>query len=85
MIRNLKLLVCVVLGALTWSCSDWLKVSSEDRIMENDLFRTPRGFMTALNGIYIDLLNSSMYGKTLTWGMTDILAQYYTYREKDHR
>ena len=49
MIRKLKLLVCVVLGALTLSCSDWLKVSSEDRIMENDLFRTPRGFMTALN------------------------------------
>ena len=46
MIRKLKLLVCVVLGALTLSCSDWLKVSSEDRIMENDLFRTPRGFMT---------------------------------------
>ena len=84
MIRKLKLLVCVVLGTLTLSCSDWLKVSSEDRIMENDLFRTPRGFMTALNGIYIDLLNSSMYGKTLTWGMTDILAQYYTCREKDH-
>ena len=84
MIRKLKLLVCVVLGGLTLSCSDWLKVSSEDRIMENDLFRTPRGFMTALNGIYIDLLNSSMYGKTLTWGMADILAQYYTCREKDH-
>lgn len=84
MIRKLKLLVCVVLGALTLSCSDWLKVSSEDRIMENDLFRTTRGFMTALNGIYIDLLNSSLYGKTLTWGMADILAQYYTCREKDH-
>ena len=52
--------------------------------MENDLFRTTRGFMTALNGIYIDLLNSSLYGKTLTWGMSDILAQYYTCREKDH-
>ena len=46
MIRKLKFLVYVVLGALTLSCSDWLKVSSEDRIMENDLFRTPRGFMT---------------------------------------
>ena len=84
MIRKLKFLVYVVLGALTLSCSDWLKVSSEDRIMENDLFRTTRGFMTALNGIYIDLLNSSLYGKTLTWGMSDILAQYYTCREKDH-
>ena len=64
MIRKLKFLVYVVLGALTLSCSDWLKVSSEDRIMENDLFRTTRGFMTALNGFYIDLLNSSQYGKT---------------------
>ena len=51
MIRRLKLLFCVVLGFLTMSCSDWLKVSSEDRIMENDLFRTSRGFMTSLNGI----------------------------------
>ena len=84
MIRKLKFLVYVVLGALTLSCSDWLKVSSEDRIMENDLFRTSHGFMTSLNGIYIDLLNSSLYGKTLTWGMPDILAQYYTCREKDH-
>ncbi len=84
MIRKLKLLLCVVLGTLTLSCSDWLKVSSEDRIMENDLFRTSRGFMTALNGVYIDLLNSSLYGKTLTWGMADVLAQYYTCREKDH-
>lgn len=84
MIRRLKLLFCAVLGTLAMSCSDWLKVSSEDRIMENDLFRTPHGFMTSLNGIYIDLLNTSLYGKTLTWGMPDILAQYYTCREKDH-
>ena len=84
MIRRLKLLFCAVLGTLAMSCSDWLKVSSEDRIMENDLFRTSHGFMTSLNGIYIDLLNSSLYGKTLTWGMPDILAQYYTCREKDH-
>lgn len=67
MIRRLKLLFCAVLGTLAMSCSDWLKVSSEDRIMENDLFRTSHGFMTSLNGIYIDLLNSSLYGKTLTW------------------
>ena len=84
MIRRLKLLFCAALFTLMVSCSDWLKVSSEDRIMENDLFRTSHGFMTALNGIYIDLLNTSLYGKTLTWGMTDILAQYYTCREKDH-
>lgn len=84
MTRKLKLLFCVVLCTFTLSCSDWLKVSSEDRIMENDLFRTPRGFMTSLNGIYIGLLNTSLYGKTLTWGMADILAQYYTCREKDH-
>ena len=76
MIRRLKLLFCAVLGTLAMSCSDWLNVSSEDRIMENDLFRTSHGFMTSLNGIYIDLLNSSLYGKTLTWGMPDILAQY---------
>ena len=38
MIRRLKLLFCAALFTLMVSCSDWLKVSSEDRIMENDLF-----------------------------------------------
>ena len=34
------------------SCDSWLDLGSEDRIMENTLFSSQAGFMTALNGVY---------------------------------
>lgn len=69
------LLAVFLLGST--SCKEWLKVDSEDRIMEDALFTTESGFYTALNGIYIDLLNSNLYGQTLTVSTFDVLAQYY--------
>ncbi len=66
------------------SCSNWLDIGSEDRIMEKDLFSTKDGFLTALNGIYIDLLDNSLYGSTLTYGTMDVLAQYYDCSEEEH-
>ncbi len=67
-----------------FSCSNWLDIGSEDRIMEKDLFSTKDGFLTALNGVYIELLDNSLYGSTLTWGAADILAQYYDCSDEDH-
>ncbi len=66
------------------SCSNWLDIGSEDRIMEKDLFGTKEGFLTALNGIYVDLLDYSLYGSTLTYGTMDILAQYYDCSDDEH-
>lgn len=66
------------------SCSNWLDVGSEDRIMEKDLYSTKDGFLTALNGVYVDLLDNSLYGSTLTYGTMDILAQYYDCSEDEH-
>ena len=66
------------------SCSNWLDLGSEDRIMEKDLFSTKDGFYTALNGIYVELLDQSLYGSTLTYGTMDILAQYYDCSDVDH-
>lgn len=57
------------------SCTDWLEVKMEDGIMENTLFSTNEGYMTALNGVYTELNN--IYGSTLSMGMIDIMAQYY--------
>ena len=73
---KLALLLIIPLLCCT-SCEEWLKVDSEDRIMEDALYSNENGFRTALNGIYIDLLNSSLYGQTLTTTTFDVLAQYY--------
>lgn len=73
---KLALLLAVLLLGTT-SCKEWLKVNSEDRIMEDAMFTSESGFYTALNGVYIDLLNSNLYGQTLTASTFDVLAQYY--------
>ena len=75
--NKLKYLTMIVLVTTVVSCDRWLDLGSEDRIMENTLFSSQAGFMTALNGVYIELLNSSLYGGTLSYKTFDILAQYY--------
>ena len=75
--NKLKYLTMIVLVTTVVSCDSWLDLGSEDRIMENTLFSSQAGFMTALNGVYIELLNSSLYGGTLSYKTFDILAQYY--------
>lgn len=73
-----KLKFAAILSAMLTgspSCSEWLDVGSPDRIMENTLFKTKEGFVSALNGVYIDML--SLYGGVLTSGAFDIMAQYF--------
>lgn len=85
--KRMKRMKCILLFLFCCSilsCSDWLKVSSEDRIMEGNLYSSPEGFMTALNGIYIDLMNNSLYGQTLVYGTFDVMAQYYNCRKQNH-
>ena len=56
----------------TSSCKEWLRTDSEDRIMEDALFSNEAGFYTALNGVYIGLLNTNLYGQKLTTSTFDI-------------
>ena len=60
-----------------YSCESWLNVTPSDRLSEEMLFNDREGFVKALNGVYIELLNSSLYGGTLSYKTFDILAQYY--------
>ena len=51
--NKLKYITMIVLVSTVVSCDSWLDLGSEDRIMENTLFSSQTGFMTALNGVYI--------------------------------
>ena len=75
--NKLKYITMIVLVSTVVSCDSWLDLGSENRIMENTLFSSQTGFMTALNGVYIELLNASLYGGTLSYKTFDVLAQYY--------
>lgn len=66
---------CLLLFAA--SCSDWLDVNPKSHVKEEELFSTEQGFKEALTGIYMAMCNISLYGKQLTYGFVDILAQRY--------
>ncbi len=68
------LLLC--LGTLS-SCSDWLDVTPKTNTKEEDLFKNEQGFKEALTGIYIIMSGPTLYGREMTYGFIDQLAQRY--------
>lgn len=73
-----RFIYCIICLALSFSaCDDWLDVSPKTNIQEEDLFDKEQGFKEALTGIYIKMCDQNLYGKQLTYGFMDILAQRY--------
>ena len=57
------------------SCSDWLDVAPNTDLPAKELFTTENGFKNALAGLYISMTDENTYGKNLTFGLMDQLAQ----------
>lgn len=75
MTRNTFLLF--LSGLLCVACNDWLNVKPLDKMTEEQLYRTKKGYETALNGLYLNLADPSLYGENLSCGFTDVLGQLY--------
>lgn len=77
-IKYIKTTACaVVLLSVFPGCNSWLDVKPIDKVLEEQLYQTETGFKEALNGIYIELNQSSLYGGELMFNMVEILAQRY--------
>ena len=61
----------------TTSCESWIAVEPTDRLSEDKVFSTQKGFLQSLNGVYAEMNNSSVYGGNLSAGIIDVMAQYY--------
>lgn len=59
------------------SCDDWLDVKPYDKISENELMKSEEGYQKMLNGIYIDLNDEALYGKTLSVEMLEVMGGAY--------
>ena len=59
-------------------CNDWLDVSPRSQIEGDKLFKTEEGFKQALNGVYIKLGQSSLYGEQTSMYIPETLAQMWT-------
>ncbi len=70
-------LIITLFGLFQISCTNWLDITPENQIAENDLFETGLGYETALNGIYQQLSEGDLYGQQLTWGFLSAMSQNY--------
>ena len=71
-----------VLSIALWSltgCTDWLDVQPVDQVAEEQMFTSEEGFRQGLNGVYVELCSSSLYGGDLLTGTVEVLAQRYKF------
>lgn len=61
------------------ACSDWLDVAPSTEKDRDDLIETEDGFKQMLYGTYINMINPSLYGHQLTYGMFEGLARNYVW------
>lgn len=67
--------IILISGMMMTSCDDFLDVRPGSQKVESDLYSTPQGFEDAIYGVYGSMQITSLYGKEMTWGLTDIMAQ----------
>lgn len=75
-------IVCAALIAfhisLLTACDDYLDVKPTTELDRNELFKSERGYVDALTGVYAQMAASNMYGRDLSIFIPDALAGYYS-------
>lgn len=80
----INIVVILLFTSLITSCNDWLNQTPFDKIPGDELYTTEAGAEEALNGLYLGLVNRSLYGGELTVGLIEALPEHY-YIPTSHR
>ena len=67
----------IIIACCFTSCSKWLDVKPQSEVSQDVLFSTQEGFEEALNGVYSRCSQADSYGRDVTCGFLDVLAQNY--------
>lgn len=72
-----KLITILAVLTLTATSCSWLDITPEDTVIEEELFEEADGFHNAINGLYNTMSGSDLYGRELSYGFVEVLAQNY--------
>lgn len=76
-IKKYNILIVAVLASLFTACESYLDVEPKGTADENKMFSNFNGFRDAMYGAYSSIAKSELYGKNLSYGFVDELAQLY--------
>ncbi|MBS7254573.1 RagB/SusD family nutrient uptake outer membrane protein [Flavobacterium branchiicola] len=74
-LNKIALIILIVFSAA--SCSNFLDVVPQDKILESQIFENEAGMQNVHNGLYMMLASDELYGRQLTMDAVDILGQQY--------
>lgn len=74
--RNILLLFIPVL--LFTACNKFLDVKPKTQIDTDEAFNDEQGFMDALTGVYLKMNDNAVYGKELSFGLTEVLSMQHS-------
>ncbi|WP_295121102.1 RagB/SusD family nutrient uptake outer membrane protein [uncultured Chitinophaga sp.] len=73
-----RIFILVVPVMMLASCKKFLDVKPKTQIDAEVAFNDEQGYMDALTGVYLDMNMDAVYGKELTFGLTDVLGKQHT-------
>lgn len=76
-IINISKLLLLAIGVTLASCKDWLDVRPKSEILTDVHFESESGFKDQLTGVYTAMTGTSMYGRSLSFGLMSVLSQDY--------
>ena len=62
---------------LSTSCDKWFDVRPSTQELREDMFDTEQGYKDALTGCYMKMKSQTLYGRQLTFGAVEYLAQHW--------
>ncbi len=74
--KKIWIILLLFLGSL-YACNDFLDVTADNEIVEEELFNDYEGVRMAVNGIYRNLSSTELYGKNLMWGFASAIGHNY--------
>ena len=79
--KNFKFIICALCSAvlILSSCNEWLDITSDQEVIEEDAFASTKGYRSALIGVYKMVASETLYGQELTWGLKSSLAWNFEY------
>lgn len=75
------LLFFVFLSVHLCACEDFLDQKSQMQVDAEHMFQTEQGFKDALTQCYVGLAGDYLYGKYMSYGPIETMAQHWNYNQ----
>jgi len=69
--------ICLALILFVSSCKKWIDVAPKTQVENGRFFSNQQGYVEALNGVYLKMVGTNLYGRELTFGFLDVIGSTY--------